>query len=435
MTIGAARVSELREQLDAAEQHERRSAARALLMRPFLPASDEAFPLVRRHAGWLRDWFARETGWTLHVDRSHARLRKTPARRTDTTRGARHRAESPPFSRRRYVLFCLALAALEGEERQTTLGRLAERILGSVAADPELADAGVRFTLDGRDERRDLVAVARLLMSLGTLRRVDGDEAAYVSGSGDALYSVDRAALTAVLATRRPPTTVGARDLEAQIAAITDEAMPDTPDARNRAIRHRLTRRLLDDPILYYDDLDDAEMSYLTSQRARLVGVVHAATGLVPEIRAEGIAMLDDRGDCTDLRMPEEGTDGHLTLLLAEHLARALRERPGVAVSRSELEAHAAGLAREHAAHWRKGVSDPASLPVLAGDAIERLAALDLVASTAEGVLPRPAVARYAVAEPTLPPRGRDLFDGVSPSPSAAPAEGRGNSQPATRNL
>lgn len=395
--------SDLREQLEATARYERRLAVRALLMRPFLSSADEAFPPVRRHARWLRDWFARETGWTLQVDRSHARLRKIPARLADATRGARARSADPPFSRRRYVLLCLALAVLEGEERQTALGRLAERILGSVAADPELAAAGVRFELADRAERRDLVAVARLLIALGVLRRVDGDEAAYVAGSGDALYTVDRTALSALSAARRPPTTVEAERLADRLVAITEEPIPDTPDARNRAIRHGLTRRLLDDPVLAYDELDEAERSYLTSQRPRLVAAVHEATGLVPEIRAEGIAMLDDRGDLTDLEMPEEGTDGHLTLLLAEHLAAALRQRPGCPVPRRDIEERTVELIQEHATHWRKDARDPTAAPALVADAIERLAALDLVTVAGDEVLPRPPLARYAAGEPQRP--------------------------------
>jgi uncharacterized protein (TIGR02678 family) len=397
-------VSELRDQLDAAEAQDRRVAIRALLMRPYLPAHDDAFAAVRRQASWLRDWFASETGWSLHVDRSHARLRKTPARQTDASRGARARPGDPPFSRRRYVLLCLALAVLEGEERQTALGKLAERIVGSVVADPELAAAGVRFSLEGRDERRDLVAVARLLIGLGVLRRVDGDEAAYVSGLGDALYVIDRTALTGVLATRRPPTTIDAEHLEDQLVAVTEEPVPATLDARNRAIRHRLTRRLLDDAVLAYDELDDAELAYLTSQRARILGAIEEATGLVPEVRAEGIALLDDRGDLTDLRMPEEGTDGHLALLLAEHLATALRERPGQAVTVAELGARTAELAIQHRAYWRKDATDPAAAPALTADAVGRLRALDLVALDEAGdVVPRPAIARYALGEPTGP--------------------------------
>jgi uncharacterized protein (TIGR02678 family) len=404
VSAAEAPVSELREQLEAAERHEFRLALRALMMRPLMPASDEAFPAVRRQATALRDWLAREAGWSLQVGRAHARLRKTPARLSDTTRGARARASDPPFSRRRYVLLCLALAALEAEERQTALGRLAERIVGSVAADEALAAAGVRFTLETRDERRDLVAVARLLLELRVLRLVDGDEAAYITGAGDALYAVDRTALAAVLATRRPPTTVDADDLDDRLAAITEEPVPDTPDARNRAIRHRLTRRLLDDAVLAYDELDEAELAYLTSQRARILGAIADATGLVPEVRAEGIALLDDRGQMTDLRVPEEGTDGHLTLLLAEHLAGSLRERPGIPVPLAELEERTLALASQHASHWRKDASDPANAPMLTADAVGRLAALDLVALTDVGVVPRPPIARYALDEPVVPP-------------------------------
>lgn len=412
MSATPAPVSELREQLEATERHERRLAVRALMMRPFLPAGDDVFPLVRRHAGWLRDWFAKETGWPLTVDRSHARLRKTPARLDDTTRSARARPSDPPFSRRRYVLLCLALAALESEERQTALGKLADRILGSIAADPTLAEAGVHFALDGRDERRDLVAVARLLLNLGILRRVDGDEAAYVAGTGDALYAVDRTALAALLATRRPPSTVDADDLDARLEAITHEPVPDTPDGQNRAIRHRLTRRLLDDAVLHYAELDGAELAYLTSQRTRLLRVVEEATGLTAEVRAEGIALLDDRGDLTDLRMPEEGTDGHLALLLAEYLAAARRARPGVAVPHAELEQHTAELAQRYASYWRKDATAPEAAPALTAGAIQRLIALDLAVERPDGVVALPPIARYAVQAPpaTTTP---SLFDGA----------------------
>jgi len=396
-------------QLDAAVRQERRTAVRALLMRPYLPASDERFAAVRRHAGWLREWFARETGWILQVDRSHARLRKTPAQLDDTTRGARPRQGDPPFSRRRYVLLCLALAVLESEERQTALGRLAEKILGSVAADPEIHAAGVRFTLEGRDERRDLVAVARVLMGLGVLRRVDGDETAYVAGSGDALYAVDRTALAALLATRRPPTTVTAERVDERIVRVTEEPTPDTLEARNRAIRHRLMRRLLDDPVVAYAELDEAELAYLHSQRSRLVDAVEEATGMVAEVRAEGIAMLDEHGDLTDLRIPDEGTDGHLTLLVAEYLATALRSGSGGTVSHSDLEEHVAQLVQEHSAHWRKDVTQPDAAPALAAEAVARLGALDLVHIDEHGVVPRAVLARYAVAEPILPP-SLDLF-------------------------
>jgi hypothetical protein len=94
---------------------ERRQAMRALLARPLLTASGwgEALVLVRVHAEWLREWLGRNCGWTLQVEGELARLRKTPGDLLDSTRGARDHTSDLPFSRRRYSLFCLALASLE----------------------------------------------------------------------------------------------------------------------------------------------------------------------------------------------------------------------------------------------------------------------------------------------------------------------------------
>jgi uncharacterized protein (TIGR02678 family) len=309
------------------------------------------------------------------------------------------------------VLLCLALATLETDDRQVSLGKLAEDIISSVAADPALTDAGIVFDLDNRDQRRDLVAVVRLLLGLGVLRLVDGADTDYVTGDGDALYTIDRPALAALLATRRAPSGIDAPDLEGRLAALVAEVAPDTTDARNRATRTHLTRRLLDDAVVYHAELDDDQRTYLTSQRHRLVTAVADATGLEPEIRAEGIAMVDERGDATDLEVPDQGTDGHLTLLVAEHLADRLRREPGATVSMAELESTVAGHIAEHAAHWRRDVRDPGAEIRLAAEVVERLGAIGLVRTVPGGIAPRPAIARYAVAAPTLPPEAPSLFE------------------------
>ncbi|MGC5412535.1 DUF2398 family protein, partial [Streptomyces sp. DT225] len=109
----------------------------------------------------------------------------------------------------RYVLLCLALAALERGESQIALGRLADQVVLD-ATDPGLVASGIHFTLDRREERLDLAAVVRLLLDLGVLRRVAGDEDAYVNGAGDVLYDVERRVLAGLLATRRGPSTVQA---------------------------------------------------------------------------------------------------------------------------------------------------------------------------------------------------------------------------------
>jgi uncharacterized protein (TIGR02678 family) len=394
-----------------------RRAARALLRRPLLRAGgpgSEEFRLVRQHAGELRTWFERNTGWALLVDSEVARLRRIPGRDTDPTHPARDPRTGLSFSRRRYVLVCLCLAVLERAEQQIALGRLAEQTV-LAAADPALATAGVEFTLADREQRTDLVAVVRLLLEWGVLAKVAGDEDAFLKGAGDALYDVDRRVLAALLAARRGPSTVRAEDpgragaaalFERRLTELNAEVLPDSDELRNRSLRHTLTRRLLDDPVLYGDELSEAETAYLASQRGALTRRIAELTGLVPEVRAEGTAMVDPDDDLTDLRMPESGTDGHVTLLLAEYLAGK-----GGAVPLSELHRRVQGWALEHAGFWRRSATAPGAEAELAAKAVDRLAALGLLKRTEDAhgeaaVCARPALDRYRVGETVLLERG-----------------------------
>jgi uncharacterized protein (TIGR02678 family) len=383
---------------------QRRAALRALLVKPLLIAGvdDEVLRLVRRHVAELREWLAAETGWRLAVDSESARLFKTvPAGGgADGSHPAREGSGRPAFGRRRYVLLCLALSVLERADAQITLGRLAEGVLVA-AGEPELADAGLVFTLSRRDERSDLVAVVRLLLGLGVLERVAGDEDAYLSDTGDVLYDVRRRVLSALLTGARGPSTIDALDHDQRLRELTDEPVPDTDDLRNRALRHRLTRRLLDDPVVYYDDLTEDERAYLVGQRHAITRRIEEATGLVAEMRAEGIAMVDPDDELTDVRMPEQRTDGHVTLLVAEYLASQV----DVPVPVDRLRAHVRKMAREHETYWRRGVTEPGADAELLAIALFKLRALRLVTvvpGEQAAVLARPAIARYAVQAPTI---------------------------------
>lgn len=185
---------------------ERTQALRALLMTPLMTPAHESFAAVRRHADELRAWFARETGWTLHIERDCARLYKRPADLQDASRGL------PGYERRRYVLLCLACAVLERADPQITLRVLGDRLL-ALAADPALASRNFHFTLGAAHERRELVAVCRSLVELGVLQRIAGDEESFVrstgdaADSGDALYDVRRRVLAGLLAAVRGPST------------------------------------------------------------------------------------------------------------------------------------------------------------------------------------------------------------------------------------
>ena len=382
--------------IPAEEQAQRRAALRTLLAKPLLVADTdgEALVLVRRHLTELRNWLNRETGWRLVADSETARLFKTATTLSDASHPARgHNKEA--FGRRRYVTLCLALSALARADAQTTLGSLADDVL-TAAAEPELAATGFTLTLDGRADRSDLVAVVRLLLGWGVLSRVAGDEDAFLSAGTDVLYDVRRPVLGVLLCGIRGPSTVTTGTFPERLAELTAEPVAESDELRNQTLRRRLTRRLLDDPVVYYDELEEDERAYLLSQRHAITRRIAEASGLIPEMRVEGIAMVDPEDELTDVRMPEQRTDGHVTLLVAEYLAS--REQATL----DALHAFVRQAAAEHAVYWRKGVMEPGAEAELLAIALEKLSALRLVEPDGQTVRSRPAIARFALAEPTI---------------------------------
>jgi len=382
--------------IPAEEQAQRRAALRALLAKPLLVAdtNGETLVLVRRYVPELREWLNRETGWRLVVDSETARLYKTAPELHDASHPARgHNKE--PFGRRRYVTLCLALSVLARADAQTTLGSLADDVL-TAAAEPQLAATGFTLTLDNRSDRSDLVAVVRMLLGWGVLSRVAGDEDAYLSAGTDVLYDVRRPVLGVLLSGIRGPSVITARAFDGRLAELTAEPVVESDELRNQALRRRLTRRLLENPVVYYDELDEDERAYLLSQRHAITRRIAEATGLISEMRAEGIAMVDPEDELTDVRMPEQRTDGHVTLLVAEYLAR--RERATL----DELRAFVRQAAAQHKGFWRKGVTEPGAETELLAIALEKLAALRLVTVDQPHVRSRPAIARFALDEPTI---------------------------------
>ena len=127
------------------------------------------------------------------------------------------------------------------------------------------------------------------------------------------------------------------------------------------------------------------------------------ATGLVREVRAEGIAMTDTTGTLSDYGLPEEGTDGHLTLLLATFLAARLRDAPGVSVAFDTLVARTQYFIGQHHKHWRKDVREPGRDRSLTRMVVERLCALGLARREGDLLFPLPAIGRYGLREEKIP--------------------------------
>jgi uncharacterized protein (TIGR02678 family) len=232
------------------------------------------------------------------------------------------------------------------------------------------------------------------------LEAVAGDEQGFTKGraDADALYDVHRRRLSQLLVAEVPPSLVSDAEELAQ------ETYPDTDEGVNRRLRHRLLRRLLEEPVLYLADLEAAELAYLQSQRHRLVRLATDATGLEVEVRREGLALLDAGGVLTDETFPASGTAAHAALLLGEFLTGSARgsgrdEAPTAvdrttvprAAIRTELEA----LRRRYGRSWAKQYRDDDGLDRLLHEALERLAAMGLVREHPEGVEPLPALARF----------------------------------------
>ncbi|HEY8720214.1 TIGR02678 family protein, partial [Pengzhenrongella sp.] len=360
----------------------------------------------RRHGDHLRRWFEQNTGWRLVVDPQVVRLLKAPvpvgasSAAIASQHPARGRPADPPFTRRRYVLLCLALASLERSDPQVSLGRLAENVVLLARQTPL---EGVEFTLTRQDERFDLVAAVRLLLRLGVLARVAGDEESYVASGGDALYDVDRRVLSQLLVVRHGPSILVNRPgfadavtIDLLESALHAEPPAFTEDEANRRLRHALTRRLLDDPVVYYDELDEAELAYLTHQRSAITRRITEFVGLTAEVRAEGVAMVDPLDQLTDVRMPASGTDGHATLLIAEHLAESGPTEV------DELRRLVRKLAGQHSTFWRRTAQQPGAENAIVDDAVARLEGLGLVSLTGTTVTPRPALHRFSIVEATI---------------------------------
>src|ERR1022692_388683 len=398
------RLAALQTTINAQERDERQRAVRALLSQPLLSPdgpTSEAFTLVQKHRDWLRPWFAHHAGWQLMLDSEAARLVKRPAKLNDATRPCREPNSGVPLSRRAYVILCLALASLVRADRQPTLVRLRDSIIGLVRTEPRFEAAGVRVELEHQESRRDFVHAVRLLLAWGVLKRVQGEEERFIKDADvDALYNVHRPVLARLLAANRPPSLVKAQDFPERLRALAeDDITANSDEARHRRLRVRLFRQLLDDPVLYYNELADDEREYLDRQRGFIVPEIETATGLVREVRAEGIAMTDPTGSLTDYGLPQEGTDGHLTLLLATFLAGRLRESAGVSVACDALVARTQDFNAGHSKHWRKDVRDPGQDRALCRMVIERLCALGLARREGDLLFPLPAIGRYGLRE------------------------------------
>jgi uncharacterized protein (TIGR02678 family) len=269
---------------------------------------------------------------------------------------------------------------------------------------------GFSFKLQAPHERRELVAVCRHLLDLGVLVRVAGEEDGFVHHAAeaaehlhDALYDVQRRVLAGILAAVRGPSTWATdeapNDIEQRLQALTAEHVPDSDEGRRTATRRDLSRRLLDDSVIYADSLDANTRAYFLNQRGPMAARLSEATGLLAEQRAEGLALTDETGALTDISMPAEGTEAHVTLLVADYLSGTLQsgtENADRATTESEIVGFIEEARLRYGRYWRRSAREPGTQRELAQLALERLRKLRLIAMSPDGVRPLPAISRFA---------------------------------------
>jgi len=389
-------VTELLNELELERRDEQRRALRALLMRPLLgqAESPEAFRLVRKHEDELRRRANELLGYRLVVRADHARLFR-PASRLDATRPAtipipgRPRDRWSSFTPRHYVFLYLILSLLEERHSlvQLPLTELADEV-GRLGI-----EIGTPIDFDRRQERRLFVEALRWLTDWRVVTVADGEhQESYVERGreGDCLLTVDQGRLGSLASAFRPLTEIAsAADL------LHEGEYAPTDDGRRARIRHALARRLIEDPVVYVDELDEDERGYFLAQRpTNLTKQIGDATGLRAEHRVEGSAFVDPERRLTDTRFPDRGFDRQLPLLLCAALASALD------AGRSELAfGEVRSLVRElldhHRAHWPVDPDDLAGVEHVTGETLALLARMRLVEPVQLGVRVLPAVYRY----------------------------------------
>lgn len=375
---------------------ERRTAARALLAEQLLDAEHPAYALARRHEQALARRFSDLLGYRLELAPGFARLVKRPTEaalrrplriRPGSASGrARARDDWPALDRRRAVLLMLALAALERSGQQTVVGELARAV----------ADAGGRceppiaVDFEARAERLALADVLDFLVGLGVIAVVDGSRRSFACtepAEDEALFTIDRRRLASLV--RDPFRAVQATGLDDLLEDAHDYA--PTPEGENRRLRHRLARRLVEDPVLYLDRLTQAERAYFATQRGYLESGVVELLGLDPERRAEGTACIERGRELTDVAFPANSTVKQAALLLCEPLSAA-RE---AVVPHESLRRAMRGLVRRHGASWNRAADDPGEVETLLEDALAVLESLDLIERAEHGARPLALCARF----------------------------------------
>ena len=230
----------------------------------------------------------------------------------------------------------LALAIAAAAEARPVVS-LRDLIAGIHRAGSEV---GITVTAEYGD-RRAVVTAIQWLIHIGATAQIDKEVDAYAaSDDADALLRInhDRLALLPMAALTRSRTT---------------EQLLDRSDSR-RNTRTWLRALILEEPVVYRDELTQHEWSELRRRLREDARMLQETFDLDIEARAEGIALIDPDAELTPDRFPVPGrTEHQAALLLLERLVGI--KSPA---SRDEALGIIGSLAQEHKDRWSQDTQD-----------------------------------------------------------------------------
>ncbi|HUY49950.1 MAG TPA: TIGR02678 family protein [Streptosporangiaceae bacterium] len=336
--------------VDSLELAEYQKAARLVLRHPLITASypdSSTLPLVRKWVRQLRADFGEVLGYTLLSSGDTIRLRRVQDA-LDGTRPQVTRARRP-FDRRRYAYLVLTLSALGRSGAQIALSELGD----AVAADAGRID-GLGMDTGRKPDRDAFVDAVAWLEARGALRMADGSAIEWVNDPqrAEALYDIDREVVGAIYAPSRVLQHLNS------VTQLLDGPGGGSAPAQGREARRRMNARharrlVVEQPVVYYADVDEDLRGQLRS--ASLAEDIERLTGLGLERRAEGVALINAGQRFTDVAFPSTGTVAQAALLLCARIAGYLQRY------RSKIEPLPAANAAERLADAARRID--AALP------------------------------------------------------------------------
>ena len=312
------------------ELAEYQQAARAVLRHPLISAGypdRTTLPLVRKWASQLRKDFAEVLGYTLVTAGDTIRLRRIQDT-LDSTRPALTRGRRP-FDRRRYAYLVLALSALGRSGSQIALSELAD----AVAADAGRID-GLGLDTERKADRDAFVDAVAWLEARGALRMADGSATDWVNdpARAEALYDIDREVAAAIYSPGRVLQHLGS---VTELLGDTAGAAPLMGVNAERRRSGRNARRLvLEQPVVYYADVDEGLRGQLRSPGPRRgPGAAHRAAAGAPRRRRRA---AERRPAAHRRHLPRNGNgrSGRVAAVCPDRRVPAAHGIPGRAAAR-----------------------------------------------------------------------------------------------------